>query len=60
MKMENQTNKTYFLVFQKLFSFSRFCGVADTRDEAIKVVNFYKKEYPQDKFRIVRIDPKKE
>jgi hypothetical protein len=60
MKIQNTTQKSYYLVFQKVFEFKRFCGVASTKDEAMKLKKLLEQEKPFEKFLIVKIQSKEE
>ncbi|MBX0311699.1 MAG: hypothetical protein JHC31_07955 [Sulfurihydrogenibium sp.] len=55
MKMQNTTQKTYYLVFQKVLEFKKFCGIATSREEAFNLKRLLENEKPQEKFLVVKL-----
>jgi hypothetical protein len=60
MILRNTTERSYYLVFQKILEFKKFCGVALSRDEAIKLKRMLQKEKPGEKFLIVKLKSREE
>jgi hypothetical protein len=55
MKIQNNTGKEYFLIFQKVLEFKKFCGVASSKSEAVLLKKMLQQEKPNEKFIIVKI-----
>lgn len=60
MKIVNQTKKSYYLLFEKLFEFRRFRGISDKKSEVSKMISEYKKNFSGAKFIIIEMPSKKE
>jgi len=60
MKIVNQTKKSYYLLFEKLFEFRRFRGISDKKSEIAKMVSEYKKNFSEAKFIVIEMPSKKE